>query len=393
LFLEAILARNPGLVSTAFSLHSRQAIPPNCFVIDLEAVAANARILSQAAARHGLSLYFTTKQLGFNPLVARTVSQAGIPKAIAIDFREAAVLSQHHVPIGHIGHLVQIPNQMLKPVLQLDPEVVTVFSVEKARQISDALDGAGKQVRLLLRVVSEGDYFFPGQEGGLPLERLVEDAAAIQKLPNLRIAGVTTYPCLQLEEGSQTVHAAPNFHTIRQAAEILHKELGVEIEQINAPGNTCVASIPLLAELGATHGEPGHALTGTTYLHTQLHQAEMPALVYVSEVSHLHNGKAYIFGGGTRMRARIHKALVATTSNGWVKAEVEPIDASAIDYYLGLHLTNGHNIQVGDSVILASRAQIFVSRAYVAVVNGIQSGKPEFMGLFDAWGRAIDHIL
>jgi len=393
LFLEAILARNLGLVSTALSLHHQQVIPPNCFVIDLDAVKENTHLLSQAAAKYGLSLYFTTKQLGFNPLVAQTVSHAGISKALAIDFREAAILSHHHIPIGHVGHLVQIPCQLLKPILQLNPEVVTVFSVEKAEQISTALKGSSQQAHLLLRVVSEGDFFYPGQEGGIPLERLVAEAATIQKLPNVQISGVTSYPCLKLEEGSETLHTAPNFDTIRKAAQILHQDLGVEIAQINAPGNTCVASIPLLAEMGATHAEPGHALTGTTYLHTQLQQAEKPALVYISEVSHLHQGKAYIFGGGTRRRARIHKALVATAPGEWVKTEVEPIDSTAIDYYLALALPNGAGIRVGDSVLLASRAQIFVSRAYVAVVNGIQTGKPEFMGLFDAWGQAVEHIL
>ena len=53
-----------------------------------------------------------------------------------------------------------------------------------------------------------------------------------------------------------------------------------------------------LAEAGATQVEPGHGLTGTTPLHAVEDLPELPAVVYVSEVSHLHGGEAYCFGGG-----------------------------------------------------------------------------------------------
>lgn len=54
-----------------------------------------------------------------------------------------------------------------------------------------------------------------------------------------------------------------------------------------------------LARDGATQVEPGHGLTGTTPLHAVADLAEEPAIAYVSEVSHLWNGKAYVFGGGS----------------------------------------------------------------------------------------------
>ncbi len=392
MFLEAMLARNPQLIDAAIRLHREAAIPPNTFVIDLDTVEHNAALLGEAAARYGLSLYFTTKQLGFNPLVARCVSAAGIPKALAIDFREASMLAKNAVPIGHIGHIVQIPMRMIAPILELSPEVITVFSVEKAKQISKEAVRQDKEVRLLLRVISEKDFFFPGQEGGIALENLENEASTILRLPNLHIAGVTSYPCLELDQSSCTLKPAQNFYTILAAATVLRERLGITVEQINAPGNTCVSVMPLLARMGATHAEPGHAMTGTTYLHTKLNEVEKPALVYLSEVSHLDGNKAYVFGGGTHRRAKISQALAGSGPEKMVKLAVQPIDPTTIDYYIALSLPESHSIKVGDSVVLASRAQIFNTRACVAVVQGIQAGEPAFLGLFDAWGRAMEKV-
>jgi predicted amino acid racemase len=391
-FLKATLERNPKLIHTAVDLHRDQLIPPNCFVIDMDAVAENASLLRQAALRNGLSLYFTTKQVGFNPALAHAIVQAGIPKAVAVEAREASVLSQNHIPIGHVGHLGQIPSQMIGPILKLEPEVITVFSVEKAEQISRIAVQEHRQVHFLLRVVSEQDFFYPGQEGGVFLEQLLDAACAIQKLPNVQIVGVTSFPCLQMDKAGQKLKPTPNFHTIVKAAQMLHKGLGVTIEQINAPGNTCVGSMDILAQMGATHGEPGHALTGTSYLHTQLNPPELPALVYVSEVSHLFCNQAHVFGGGTYRRAPASNALVGSSFDRLTRAEVLPLDPTVIDYYVGLSLPPDHSVEVGNTVILASRSQIFVSRSYVAVVCGIQHGRPSCAGLFDAWGRPVERI-
>jgi predicted amino acid racemase len=390
--LNVTLERNPRLIHTALAFHRAGVIPPNCFLIDMDAVAENASLLKQAALRNGLSLYFTTKQIGFNPLLARCVVQAGISKAIAIDVREASILAQNNIRIGHVGHLVQIPYQMIGPILRLEPEVVTVFSVEKAKQISQVAVQERRQVQLLLRVVSEQDFFYPGQAGGFCLDNLLDEASAILRLPNVRIVGVTSFPCLQLDETSQTLRPTQNFHTILKAAQILRDRLGLVIEQINAPGNTCVSSMEILAQMGATHGEPGHALTGTTYLHAQPGQAEMPAMVYVSEVSHLYGNRAYVFGGGIYRRAKINNALVGSRPDGLVKMEILPLNPTVIDYYVTLSLLPDRAVGVGDTVIVASRVQIFASRSYVAVVKGIQNGNPALLGLFDAWGRAVEKI-
>jgi predicted amino acid racemase len=396
-FLETTLSRNPALIETAFQMHRRGQIPPNCYVVDLEAVTQNARILRHSARENGLELYFTTKQVGFNPLVQRCAYQAGLTRALAIDPWEARVLAQNQIPIGHLGHLVQPPDGMLPGLLRLAPDYVTVYSLEKARRISQVASQLGRTVHLLLRVIAPGDFFHPGQEGGIPLENLVEIAGQIARLPDVCIRGVTSYPCLQVDANTLALLPTPNFSTILQAAEILRSMQatamqGIKIEQINAPGNTCAAALPLLARLGATHGEAGHALTGTTYLHAAPGQPELSALVYVSEISHLDAQHAYLFGGGLYRRSSARQALVQASTGERVACPVLPFDPAAIDYYISLALPAGSRLQVGDGVLLAARAQVFVSRSLVAAVDGVQSGKPELAGLFDAWGRPVENL-
>ncbi len=84
---------------------------------------------------------------------------------------------------------------------------------------------------------------------------------------------------------------------LRRAADALARAGRRDIE-INAPGTTSSAVVPALAEAGATQCEPGHGLTGTTPLHAMEDLPERPAAVYLTEVSHLHAGRAYCFGGG-----------------------------------------------------------------------------------------------
>ena len=392
MFLDATLDRNPHLIHCALALHQGGVIPPNCFVVDKDAVAQNASVIQQAADRNGLSLYFTTKQIGFNPLLARSVVEAGIDKAIAIDTQEAFALARNGISVGHVGHLVQTPYHMIRPILELEPEVITVFGVEKARQISEVAGQCRRRVRLLLRVVADGDFQFAGQRGGFRMDTLLQEASCILSLPNVRIAGVTTFPCLRLDEASKKLVPTSNFHTILRAAQMLDEKLGIAIEQINAPGNTCAATMKTLATMGATHGEPGHALTGTTYLHACAGQAETPALVYVSEISHFYGNQAYAIGGGVYRRARMNNALVGSTSMSLVRTQALALDPTAIDYYVTLALPPGHTFRVGDTVILASRAQVFASRSYVAVVSGIQRGTPKLAGLFDPLGKTAEGV-
>ena len=78
------------------------------------------------------------KQMGRNPYLAKALIEMGYPGAVTVDFREAMVMMQHHIPIGNAGHLVQVPRAMVKKLLEYGPEVITVYSREKIRQIENA---------------------------------------------------------------------------------------------------------------------------------------------------------------------------------------------------------------------------------------------------------------
>ena len=389
MFLGQIQKRNPQLIAAALELHRSGAIPPSCFVIDLDAVAANTRVLVQSAHEYNLSLYFITKQVGFNPAFAREVSRNGIKKAVAVDWNEAFSLMENGIEIGHLGHLVQIPNKYVSTLLRAKPEVITVFSVEKALQLSQAAVAEGLQVNVLLRVVDKKDFIYSGQEGGIPLADLERAMDAIHALPNLKIAGVTAFPCTVFDSLKKTYLPTNNLYTLNKAAERIAKRYGLEGLQLNVPGNSCCDTFPLIRKYGATHAEPGNALTGTTPLHALCDQPELPALIHVTEVSHHSKDMSYCYGGGLYRRSSVDRALVGNDPAGLREVKVVTPDNTAIDYYVGLKSAAKNEIHVGDSVLWSSRAQIFVTRSTVAIVSGIQSGKPMLDGIYNPFGQKV----
>jgi len=380
MFLEVTLRRNPRLIDAALRLHAEGRVPPNTYVLDLDAIRANARRVAEAARREGIQLYFMSKQLNRNPQVIAAVAGAGIPLGVAVDIDDARAFREAGVALGHVGHLVQIPRAFLPQVLSWRPEVMTVFGLAQARAVSEAAVGLGLRQDLLLRVAS--GYFHPGQEGGIPLEELPAVARAIAALPGVRVAGVTAFPCLLAEDGRPV--PTPNLAAVTRAAELLRDELGLEACQVNAPSLTCVATLPLLRQAGATHAEPGHALTGTTPLHAASDQPELPAMVYLTEVSHTYGGRAYAYGGGSYPRGHMRNALVGT---GLRRAGLRRPGAENIDYYLALEDPRARE---GEPVIAAFRTQAFTARANLALVEGVQDGSPKLTGLYDRANRSLD---
>lgn len=387
MFLDTVLTRNPGLVDTAAALHRNGDIPPDTYVVDLDAVEANAALLAAEADRLGISLWFVVKQLGRNPELIRAIARH-IPRSAAIDPAEARTLHAAGARPGNLGHLVQIPRRALPEMLAWRPETVTVFDLANARAVSDAARDLGFVQPVLIRLAgAEGDVY-PGQEGGVPLDRLDAFAKEAEALDGIRIAGVTAFPCVLCDPATGVPAATPNFGLAIRARELLaargHHDL-----KLSAPSATSMASLPLLAGLGATHGEPGHALTGTTPLHAvDPAQPEQPAYVYVSEVAHtLDDGRPAIFGGGFYSRAHIRSALLPRTG---IRLGVQDAPAENIDYYRLLDAPGrAADARVGDTALLAFRTQIFVTRSTVAVVSGLASGAPRLNGLYDAHGRAL----
>jgi predicted amino acid racemase len=191
------------------------------------------------------------------------------------------------------------------------------------------------------------------------------------------------------EDGS--VLPTHNLQTLERAALALSKS-GRTI-QINAPGTNSSELFEELASRGATQVEPGHAFTGTTPLHVVREDLpELPAAAYVTEISHEFAGKAYCFGGGLYIDPVFNdyqlQCLIVPRgdSAGSFLADVEIPPPSAIDYYGLITAPPSKKIAVGDTVIFGFRIQAFVTRANVAPIRGVHTGKPEVLGLWNSLG-------
>jgi predicted amino acid racemase len=386
MFLDVLIKRNEALLNAAVKLHQEGKLEANTYVLDLQIVRENAAIISGRAQKSGLHVYGMTKQIGYNPDVHQALVDSGIESFVAVDWMGARTIHKQGFKVGHVGHLVQPPAGVEQELAEMQPEVITVYTMNKALRLNEAAKKIGVKHNILLRVYGEAPLFYPGHEGGFFVGDIVDAAREIMKLSNLQIIGVTSFPCLLFNEQARDVLPTVNFDAVMEAAGRLAKELNIRITQINVPGTNSSDLFEMIAARGGTHVEPGHGLTGTTPLATVRESAEMPALLYLSEVSHMYNGRGHVFGGGLyvdpvrggyRPRALFGKELM--------EADVELIPAGGIDYY---GYIDG-NVREGDPVIFGFRPQIFVTRGQVAAVDGIREGKPVVLGYYDANGNKI----
>src|SRR5665213_905862 len=100
MFLDLIRRRNPALVEQAIALHQAGRLPANAYVIDLDAVEANARIIAGAAAKLGLKAFAMTKQMGRNPSFCRALVRGGVGKAVAVDMECARATHRAGMGLG-----------------------------------------------------------------------------------------------------------------------------------------------------------------------------------------------------------------------------------------------------------------------------------------------------
>jgi predicted amino acid racemase len=273
----------------------------------------------------------------------------------------------------------------------LAPHFWTVFSKEKAEEASSASKTRGATQGILLRVFGEGDTFYFGHGGGFPIEEVLEVADFVDGLDGVRFAGITTFPALLFSEKDGSVLETHNLKTLERAAEVLSHS-GRTFE-INTPGTNSSVLFRQLADRGATQVEPGHALTGTTPLHAVRRDLpEIPAVAYVTEVSHEYAGKSYCFGGGFYIDPvfepyQLQCLIVPRGSyEDAFLADVDIPPPSAIDYYGLITPPPLKKVSVGDTVLFGFRIQAFVTRANVAPIRGVQSGQPEVLGIWNSLG-------
>ena len=396
MYLNNLMENNPALLETVFDFNQKGLIPPNCWVIDLDQVAANARILADKAGELGLKTYLMSKQHNRNPYINHLALSLGLDKLVAVDIQGVLSAKKYNMPLGHAGHLNQIPRQFIPMLVSMKPEIITIYNIEHARWIDEAASIAGVHQDLMVRVYDEGDLCFDGQEGGFKLNELAGLVQAVSSLKNVSIKGITAFPCLTYNENSEEkVQLTNNMKTIAMAVEILIK-LGLDITQINTPGNTGSRNMKLLKDHGATHVEPGNALIGTTPDNAFFPDTpEKTAFAYVSEISHIYDGTAFAYGGGvyhTNYSDRIF-GLVGTNFNEAKHNKIEyDFDiVQDIDYHMQLKPAAGQRCEVGDSAVFAYRTQMHMTRSWIAPVSGISGDRELKMHyLFDNANNALD---
>jgi len=405
-FLETTVARNPKLVEGAFDLHRDEKIPTDTYLVDLDTVKRNAKLISEASSKAGIRNYYMTKQFGRNPLICKVIVDSGIESAVAINLDETKILHRNGFKVDHVGHLIQIPSAEIDYVLRkVKPEIITVYSYEKATQIDHAARKIGIIQKIMLRPISSSDSFAPNAEGGTHLREIVSEVKRLSELANIRVAGLTSFPSFRFDLKQRKIVKTSNFESMMNAKKLIESETSIQIEQINAPGSSCVEGMKILAEERATHAEPGHAFTGTTPWHAFEDLPEKPALVYVTEVSHANSDRAYSFSGGLPQTGyhgfftmRYHQAfLYALTDKGGsfrtILAEPPPItmDSQAWpDYYTVLHQPTEFSLEMGDTILFGFRPQVYMSRSKVTIVRGIGTSNMEVLGSFDRNGNLLD---
>ena len=394
MFLDVLLRRNPRFIEAAITLHRVGRIPANSYVLDLDAVEANASLFRAEAERLGLATFAMTKQVGRNSGFCQAVMRGGIRQAVAVDTQCAVACARAGMAIGHLGHLVQVPRHETRKAAALRPDYWTVFSSGKAGEAAAASAEAGGRQKLMARIQSEGDIFYFGHEGGFSADAVVSAADAIDAMDGAAFAGITTFPALLFDPGTGRVAPTPNLATLSRAAAALRRAGRKEIE-INAPGTTSSAVLGALADAGATQCEPGNGLHGTTPLHAVKDLPETPAVLYLSEVSHLHQGRAYCFGGGLYIDPVFPdydlKAIVARepTSKRTALARVEIPEPTAIDYYGLIDQADCPGVREGDTVVFGFRGQAFVTRAHIVGVSGVSKGQPEAGPVENGFGDPV----
>lgn len=391
MFLNKVLSRNEKLIDAAVKLHQDKKIPSNSYLLDLDAIYENGVLMADICHKNNLKFFPMTKQLGRNPAVVKTLNKAGADGYVCVDMADARRVFASEGKIGHLGHLVQVPEGETQAAVNMNPEFWTVYSLEKAEAISRALP-PGKEQKIMLRIYGEGDVFYTGHEGGFPAEQAVWYAKKINSVAGLKFAGITSFPTQLFNKKTRQVEHTSNYKTLLKVKYELEKA-GFKNIEINAPGTTSSHLFEEMAAYGVTQVEPGHGLTGTTPAHAYYDLAEKPAVVYVSEVSHFYKNRGYCYGGGMYIDPVFDpytvRACVGSTSES-AKKNIVPCsmpDPSAIDYYGIFEELPSDCIKQGDTAVFSFRIQAFVTRAYVVPVSGISQGKPFVEGIFDSDGK------
>ena len=288
MFLDVLRRRNPRFVEAAIAPPPRRAsIPANAYVLDLDAVEANTRALTAEADRHGLKVFAMTKQVGRSSGFCRAVRRGGIRRSVAVDMACARATHRAGLPVGHLGHLAQVPRAEARAAAALRPDYWTVFNEEKAGEAGRC----GRRLRLRAAAArthpGRGRYLLPRPRGRISGRR-----DRRRRRPARRAGGRP----LRRHHHVPGAALRPRDAQGPPDAEPRDARAGRR-RRWPMPGGAASRSTPpapprppwsrALAEAGATQIEPGNGLHGTTALHVFEDLPELPAVLYLTEVSHL----------------------------------------------------------------------------------------------------------
>ena len=394
--LDIIERENLELVRYAVELHQNGHIQPGTYIVDLEALAENAVKVRDRASDLGLGVYVMTKQWNCNPAIGRTLAGEGLNSFVAVDVQCTIEIRRQELQLGHVGHLVQIPRHQIEQVLRMAPEVWTVYGYDNAVLVSRACERLGVQQDLLLKVVGPDDFVYPGQEGGVPLDRVVEVARRIGDLQGVRIVGTTGFPCVLYDPEKGSPQALPNLTSVTEAARMLEHEAGVEIRQVNCPGTSSCASMEIVKRQGGTQVEPGNSLWGMAPQQLFGGDPGTAAVVFVTEVSHIEEGRGFVFARGFAPDVvigamAVREAFVGGTPDSTLTNRVPAgLAESGRTYHSWLYPSSGQSVTPGDSAVFFFRPQVFTSgHAGVATVTGLKTGKPVLGSVHDQVNRPL----
>lgn len=384
MFLDSTLKRNPALIRAGIQLHQQGMILPDTYVLDYDQIMINAKNILIAAKAKGFRVYYMSKQFGRNPIICHALEEMGYDGAVCVDFKEALTLMKHHCRLSNVGHLVQTPKFVLEKIINYGVDILTVYSLDKLKEIQTIAKKLNIVQPIMLKILETDDVIYDGQQGGFHLEELENVVLRCQNYDHIILRGVTSFPCFLFDENTLETNPTTNLYHVLEAKRML-ETWGIIIEEINTPSSNSLQTLDMISKMGGNTIEPGHALTGTTPYHQYGHMEELPAMIYVSEISHNYEGHAYCYGGGHYRRSHMKTALVVHQDQTQEFISIKAPNDENIDYHFALENTQ----PVSDTVIMSFRTQIFTTRSHVVVVSGIHKGELNILGTFNAQGYAL----
>lgn len=375
LFLKRLLDTNKAFVDASLDLYKKGLILPDSYCIDVDMFLENAKNILNEAKKYNINLFYMLKQVGRNPYLAKKLEDLGYKGAVCVDFKEVEVMMKNNLKLCNIGHLVQIPKNMLSRVIEYGVEIITVYSYDMIKEISNIALSLNKTQDIMLRILDENSEIYPGQEAGFSVNEVKELIPKLKNLKGVKLNGITSFPCFLYSPDEKCIKETNNLFSVLEVNEFLKKQ-NLYVKHINLPSVSTVENIKKIYSYGGTDAEPGHALTGTTPLNIDS-GVEIPAYLYISEISHVFKNNSYFYGGGYYPRGHMKHGYIDNKI-----VNVNNFNATNIDYYLSLE----GKYNIFDPIILCFRTQMFVTRSDIVLIEGIHSNNIHIVGIYNTQG-------